>query len=90
MQTMLFGAHDDFMLDEKMQITLAFNHFAKKLVQRLPRVRLGFVHIVNNVYTHWMMYAIGGSAHPTIISQGNRFTADPDLPFAKQVNMILH
>ncbi|XP_051117349.1 probable pectate lyase P59 [Andrographis paniculata] len=81
--TMLFGATDDYVMDEKMQVTVAFNHFGKRLVQRMPRVRYGYIHIVNNDYTHWKMYAIGGSQHPTIISQGNRYIAD--LPFAKQV-----
>ncbi|EXB63820.1 putative pectate lyase 7 [Morus notabilis] len=44
----------------------------------------GFFHVVNNDYTHWLMYAIGGSQHPTIISQGNRFIAPPN-DAAKQV-----
>ena len=34
--------------------------------------------MVNNDYTHWLMYAIGGSMNPTIISQGNRFIAPPN------------
>jgi pectate lyase len=34
--------------------------------------------VVNNDYTHWRMYAIGGSRSPTIISQGNRFRASDD------------
>ncbi|XAR65156.1 Pectate lyase [Bertholletia excelsa] len=85
-EVMLFGANDLHVIDNKMQITVAFNHFGKGLVQRMPRVRRGFVHVVNNDYTHWLMYAIGGSAHPTIICQGNRFIAPPD-PNAKQVTM---
>lgn len=40
--------------------------------------------MVNNDYTHWEMYAIGGSADPTINSQGNRYLA-PVNPFAKEV-----
>ncbi|GJY88318.1 probable pectate lyase 8 [Tanacetum coccineum] len=48
------------------------------------RCRHGYFHVVNNDYTHWEMYAIGGSADPTINSQGNRFTA-PNNPFAKEV-----
>ncbi|KAI3974174.1 hypothetical protein MKX01_033425 [Papaver californicum] len=52
------------------------------LVQRMPRCRWGFFHVLNNDYTHWLMYAIGGSQNPTIISQGNRFIAPPNL-FAK-------
>ncbi|OMO58717.1 Pectate lyase/Amb allergen [Corchorus capsularis] len=71
-------------IDEKMQITIAFTHFGKGLVQRMPRCRWGFIHVVNNDYTHWLMYAIGGSSHPTIISQGNRFIAPPNIA-AKEV-----
>lgn len=81
---MLFGASDGFSGDQIMQITLAFNHFGKGLVQRMPRCRWGFFHVVNNDYTHWLMYAIGGSSHPTIVSQGNRFVAPPN-PNAKEV-----
>ncbi|KAK7411468.1 hypothetical protein VNO78_02901 [Psophocarpus tetragonolobus] len=75
---LLFGASDTFSGDKIMQVTLAFNHFGKGLVQRMPRCRWGFFHVVNNDYTHWLMYAIGGSQHPTIISQGNRFVAPND------------
>lgn len=81
---MLFGASDSFEGDKIMQVTVAFNHFGRGLVQRMPRCRWGFFHVVNNDYTHWLMYAIGGSSHPTIISQGNRFIAPPDNA-AKQV-----
>lgn len=42
------------------------------------RCRHGYFHVVNNDYTHWEMYAIGGSAAPTINSQGNRFLAPND------------
>lgn len=48
------------------------------------RCRHGYFHVVNNDYTHWEMYAIGGSASPTINSQGNRFLA-PDVSFRKEV-----
>ncbi|KAL2253463.1 UNVERIFIED_CONTAM: Pectate lyase [Sesamum indicum] len=72
---MLLGAHDSTAKDSIMQITVAFNRFGKGLIQRMPRIRWGFVHVINNDYSHWEMYAIGGSAHPTIISQGNRFKA---------------
>ncbi|XP_047950843.1 probable pectate lyase P59 [Salvia hispanica] len=82
-EALLFGANDVATYDDKMQVTVAFNHFGKRMVQRMPRCRFGYFHVVNNDYTHWKMYAIGGSSHPTIISQGNRFVADH--PFAKQV-----
>lgn len=84
-QVLLFGADDKDPADEIMQISLAFNHFGKGLVQRMPRCRFGFFHVLNNDYTHWIMYAIGGTSHPTIISQGNRFIAPPN-PTAKMVN----
>ncbi|KAG7020735.1 putative pectate lyase P59 [Cucurbita argyrosperma subsp. argyrosperma] len=83
-EVMLFGASDSYKEDSIMQITLAFNHFGRGLVQRMPRCRFGFFHVVNNDYTHWLMYAIGGSQHPTIVSQGNRFIAPPN-PSAKQI-----
>ncbi|XP_012492609.1 probable pectate lyase P59 [Gossypium raimondii] len=74
-EVLLFGASDSYTEDQKMQITVALNHFGKGLVERMPRCRHGFIHVVNNDYTHWLMYAIGGSRNPTIISQGNRYTA---------------
>jgi pectate lyase len=83
-EVMLFGASDGYARDEIMQITVAFNHFGQGLVQRMPRCRWGFIHVVNNDYTHWLMYAIGGSSHPTIISQGNRFIA-PNNAAAKTI-----
>ncbi|KAL1365714.1 hypothetical protein HN51_013702 [Arachis hypogaea] len=83
-EVMLFGASDSYSGDKIMQITLAFNHYGKRCVQRMPRARHGFVHVVNNDYTHWEMYAIGGSKNPTIISEGNRFIA-PENRFAKEI-----
>ncbi|KAF2590124.1 hypothetical protein F2Q70_00041707 [Brassica cretica] len=77
-EVMLFGAKDEHVIDKNMQITVAFNHFGKRLEQRMPRCRFGTIHVVNNDYTHWEMYAIGGNMNPTIISQGNRFIAPPN------------
>ncbi|KAG9451826.1 hypothetical protein H6P81_004730 [Aristolochia fimbriata] len=81
---MLMGASDANSKDKIMQVTIAFNHFGKGLIQRMPRCRWGFFHVLNNDYTHWLMYAVGGSMHPTIISQGNRYIAPPDMA-AKEV-----
>lgn len=53
----------------------------------MPRCRHGYIHVVNNDFTAWEMYAIGGSANPTINSQGNRYTA-PINPNAKEVNIL--
>ena len=75
---LLFGASDTDSRDQIMRVTVAYNHFGKRLIQRMPRCRWGFFHLVNNDYTHWIMYAIGGSKGATIISQGNRFIAPLD------------
>jgi len=83
-KAILLGASDSYTPDVKMRVTIAYNHFGKGLVQRMPRCRHGYFHVVNNDYTHWEMYAIGGSANPTINSQGNRFSA-PDNALAKEV-----
>ncbi|KAK8473815.1 hypothetical protein PHAVU_001G256900 [Phaseolus vulgaris] len=80
-KVMLLGHSDTFTRDKNMQVTIAFNHFGEGLVQRMPRCRYGYFHVVNNDYTHWKMYAIGGSAAPTINSQGNRFLAPNDHTF---------
>ncbi|CAF2186862.1 probable pectate lyase 5 [Brassica rapa] len=80
-KVMLLGHSDSYTRDKNMQVTIAFNHFGEGLVQRMPRCRHGYFHVVNNDYTHWQMYAIGGSAAPTINSQGNRFLAPNDHVF---------
>ncbi|KAK8579692.1 hypothetical protein V6N12_070003 [Hibiscus sabdariffa] len=83
-EVMLLGHDDRYLADSGMQVTIAFNHFGEALVQRMPRCRRGYIHVVNNDFTAWEMYAIGGSANPTINSQGNRYTAPVD-PNAKEV-----
>lgn len=83
-EVMLLGHSDTYVRDKIMQVTIAYNHFGEGLIQRMPRCRHGYFHVVNNDYTHWEMYAIGGSADPTINSQGNRYLA-PLNPFAKEV-----
>lgn len=57
-----------------------------KLIKQVNycRVRFGYAHVANNKYEEWQMYAIGGSASPTILSEGNYFIA-PNKAFAKQV-----
>ncbi|KAK6141559.1 hypothetical protein DH2020_024691 [Rehmannia glutinosa] len=83
-EVMLLGHSDSYTRDKVMQVTVAYNHFGEGLTQRMPRCRHGYFHVVNNDYTSWEMYAIGGSANPTINSQGNRFLA-PTNRFAKEV-----
>ncbi|KAJ8429783.1 hypothetical protein Cgig2_003739 [Carnegiea gigantea] len=74
-KVMLLGHSDTYVQDKDMQVTVAFNHFGEGLVQRMPRGRHGYFHVVNNDYTRWEMYAVGGSAAPTIYCEGNRFLA---------------
>ncbi|KAF8410868.1 hypothetical protein HHK36_003405 [Tetracentron sinense] len=74
-EVMLMGHSDEFIADRNMQVTIAFNYFGEGLVQRMPRCRHGYFHVVNNLYSGWEMYAIGGSANPTINSQRNIFIA---------------
>ncbi|XP_062091970.1 probable pectate lyase 18 [Humulus lupulus] len=83
-EVMLLGHNDGYLPDSGMQVTIAFNHFGPALVQRMPRCRRGYIHVVNNDFTQWEMYAIGGSANPTINSQGNRYIA-PANQNAKEV-----
>ncbi|KAJ6746725.1 PECTATE LYASE 18-RELATED [Salix koriyanagi] len=83
-EVMLLGHSDEYLPDTGMQVTIAFNHFGEELVQRMPRCRRGYIHVVNNDFTQWEMYAIGGSGNPTINSQGNRYTA-PSNRNAKEV-----
>ncbi|KAK9921010.1 hypothetical protein M0R45_029542 [Rubus argutus] len=83
-EVMLLGHSDGYLPDTGMQVTIAFNHFGENLVQRMPRCRRGYIHVVNNDFTQWEMYAIGGSGNPTINSQGNRYTA-PTNRNAKEV-----
>ncbi|WCJ19250.1 Pectin lyase-like superfamily protein [Euphorbia peplus] len=83
-EVMLLGHDDRYVIDSGMQVTIAFNRFGDALVQRMPRCRRGYIHVVNNEFAYWEMYAIGGSASPTINSQGNRYIAPGD-PNAKEV-----
>ncbi|KAK6133286.1 hypothetical protein DH2020_032949 [Rehmannia glutinosa] len=76
-----FTEHDKYLI---MKVNVVYNHFGPGLVQRLPRVRFGYAHVANNRYDEWQMYAIGGSADPTILSEGNYFVASKD-GYAKEV-----
>ncbi|KAM3362665.1 putative pectate lyase 16 [Capsicum galapagoense] len=83
-KVMLLGHNDEYTADRIMKVTVVFNHFGRELVQRMPRVRYGYAHVANNYYDQWLMYAIGGSANPTIFSEGNYFIA-PDKAYNKEV-----
>ncbi|KAL8166579.1 hypothetical protein V2J09_008078 [Rumex salicifolius] len=73
-----------YVLIKIFDVTVAFNRFGEGVGQRMPRCRFGYIHVVNNDYVSWGIYAIGGSASPTINSQGNRYMAPID-PNAKEV-----
>ncbi|KAK3008354.1 hypothetical protein RJ639_014904 [Escallonia herrerae] len=74
-----FSHHDEVML-----LGHSDNYLPDSGMQRMPRCRHGYFHVVNNDFTQWEMYAIGGSANPTINSQGNRYMAPAD-PSSKEV-----
>ncbi|XP_071695387.1 pectate lyase 2-like [Rutidosis leptorrhynchoides] len=77
-KVLLLGADDSHSEDKNMRVTVAYNRFDEGCTQRMPRCRFGFFQVVNNDYNKWKMYAIGGSASPTILSQGNKFLASDD------------
>ncbi|KAK6932760.1 hypothetical protein RJ641_002384 [Dillenia turbinata] len=78
---MLLGYNDQYTADKIMRVTIVYNHFGSGLVQRMPRVRFGCAHVANNKYDGWLI------ADPTILSEGNYFTA-PNDPYFKQVTKI--
>ena len=86
-QVLLLGADDSHSEDKNMLVTVAFNRFDIGCTQRMPRCRFGFFQVVNNDYNKWGMYAVGGSASPTILSQGNRYLAPDNNNFK---NVIYH
>ncbi|GAB2293207.1 hypothetical protein Dimus_027415 [Dionaea muscipula] len=74
-KVMLLGHADDFDADKNMKVTVVFNHFGPNCNQRMPRVRWGYAHVVNNLYQGWEIYAIGGSMNPSVKSEANLFIA---------------
>lgn len=74
-KVMLLGHDDGYLRDKNMKVTVMYNHFGPNCNQRMPRVRFGYAHVVNNLYQGWMQYAIGGSMNPSVKSQANLFIA---------------
>ncbi|CAN1354598.1 Probable pectate lyase 4 [Linum perenne] len=74
-KVMLLGHDDGYIRDRGMKVTLVLNHFGPNCNQRMPRVRFGYAHVVNNLYQGWSEYAIGGSMNPSIKSESNYFIA---------------
>lgn len=74
-KVMLLGHDDGFVEDRNMRVTVIFNRFGPNCNQRMPRARHGYVHVANNLYEGWKIYAIGGSMNPSIRSESNIFIA---------------
>ncbi|GLT72221.1 hypothetical protein SLA2020_441750 [Shorea laevis] len=74
-KVMLLGHDDGYLRDKNMKVTVMYNHFGPNCNQRMPRIRYGYAHVVNNLYQGWMQYAIGGSMNPSVKSQSNLFIA---------------
>ncbi|KAL5571063.1 hypothetical protein UlMin_020660 [Ulmus minor] len=74
-KVMLLGHDDGYLGDKNMKVTVVYNHFGPNCNQRMPRVRFGYAHVVNNLYQKWAQYAIGGSMNPSVKSEANLFVA---------------
>ncbi|KAL3824430.1 hypothetical protein ACJIZ3_020459 [Penstemon smallii] len=74
-KVMLLGHDDGYLRDKNMKVTVAFNYFGPRCHQRMPRIRFGYAHVVNNLYKGWGIYAIGGTMSPSLKSQANLFIA---------------
>ncbi|XP_020420013.1 probable pectate lyase 4 [Prunus persica] len=73
---MLLGHDDGYFRDKNMRVTVVYNHFGPNCNQRMPRIRYGYAHVVNNLYREWSQYAIGGgSMNPSVKSEANLFIA---------------
>ncbi|XP_002986004.2 putative pectate lyase 21 [Selaginella moellendorffii] len=71
---MLLGASDADTEDKIMRVTVYRNWF-KDSTQRMPHCRWGYCHVINNLYTNWGYYAIGGRVNAKILSDNNVFVA---------------
>ncbi|KAK7367460.1 hypothetical protein VNO80_09472 [Phaseolus coccineus] len=74
-KVMLLGHDDGYLRDQNMKVTVVYNHFGPNCNQRMPRIRHGYAHVVNNLYLGWVQYAIGGSMRPSLKSEANLFIA---------------
>ncbi|KAK7359948.1 hypothetical protein VNO77_01917 [Canavalia gladiata] len=74
-KVMLLGHDDGYVRDKNMKVTVVYNYFGPNCHQRMPRIRHGYAHVVNNLYMGWVQYAIGGSMEPSLKSEANLFIA---------------
>ncbi|CAH1781931.1 unnamed protein product [Owenia fusiformis] len=71
-KTMLIGSSTSDILDERMRITIHNNYFVD-CRQRMPRVRYATVHIYNNVFQDWGLYAVLSSQTALVLLENNYF-----------------
>ena len=69
--------HSDDNADEdedRLKVTYHHNFWADNIVERMPRVRFGQVHVFNNLYAaDGNNYAIGGGVEASLLIEANRF-----------------
>ncbi|RWR76656.1 Pectate lyase/Amb allergen [Cinnamomum micranthum f. kanehirae] len=75
---MLLGASDEDVVDRILRVTVYRNWFDSSN-QRMPHCRWGYCHVVNNYYSNWKYYAIGGRAHAKVLSELNVFKPEKRL-----------
>lgn len=83
-KTMLLGSTDSPTFDVgKLHITIHHNDFAN-VIQRLPRVRYGQVHVYNNFYDQTknaaFLYALGAGISSQIFAQNNYYNLPASFP----------
>eukprot|EP00850_Spirogloea_muscicola_P018024 SM000160S02565 [mRNA] locus=s160:252685:253119:- [translate_table: standard] len=69
---MLLGDADNDTLDRDLRVTVYGNWFSNSH-QRQPHCRFGQCHVVNNFYSDWTYYCLGGRVQGNILSEGNAF-----------------
>jgi pectate lyase len=80
-KTMLIGSTDSPTYDVgKLRVTVHHNEF-ENVIQRLPRVRYGQVHVYNNYYSETtnsaFLYALGVGISSQIFAQNNYYSLPP-------------
>lgn len=69
--------HSDDNADEdtdRLKVTFHHDYWAEGIVERMPRVRFGQVHVFNNLYgATGNNYAIGGGLEASLLIEGNLF-----------------
>lgn len=80
---MLIGASDTAYEDRgRLHITMHHNHWGYRVIERMPRVRFGRVHVFNNYYrSDDSNYCITAAIEASIVIENNHFdnTEDPHM-----------